>query len=72
MVKVEDMEAATRADMAVTRVTTEAIMEVMTAGNMDGLGGAQAQGSTLRMRILVSLQIKLGSIASSLARNNRR
>ena len=80
MVEVEDMEAVTRADMAVTRVVdmmvtrviTDAIMELMTAGNMEGLGRAQAQGGTLRMRILVSLQIKLGSIAYTLARSNGR
>jgi hypothetical protein len=79
MVEVEDMEAATRVDMAATRadmvatrVTTGAIMEVMTAGNMEGLGRAQAQGGALRTRILVSLQIKLGSIAYTLARSNGR
>ena len=37
----EDMEVATRADMVVTQVATEDIMEVIPATSMDGLQAAQ-------------------------------
>jgi hypothetical protein len=64
----EDMEVATQAGTSLTPVTTEAIMEIMSATNLVGLQRAQSDSVTLRIRIFVSLQIKFGRIASSLAK----
>jgi hypothetical protein len=52
---VEDMEAATRVGIALTLVTTEGIMKVISATNFEGVQEAQSQGVTSRIRILVSL-----------------
>jgi len=57
----EDMEVATRADMLLTRVTTEDIMEVMSA-----------RRATLRITFLVSQWIRLRWIAPHLARSSGR
>jgi hypothetical protein len=64
----EDMEVATQAGTSLTPVTTEAIMEIMSATNLVGLQRAQSDSVTLRIRIFVSLQIKFGRIASSPAK----
>jgi hypothetical protein len=67
---VEDMEVATQAGTSVTPVTTEAIMEIMSATNLVGLQKAQSECVILRIRIFVSLHIKFGRIASSLAKSS--
>jgi len=67
---VEDMEAATRVGIALTLVTAEGIMEVISATSFEGLQEAQSQGVTSRIRILVSLRIRLGRIAPSLAKSS--
>jgi hypothetical protein len=69
---VEDMEAATRVGIALTLVTTEGIMKVISATNFEGVQEAQSQGVTSRIRILVSLRIRLGRIALSLAKSSGR
>src|SRR5262249_14114403 len=66
------MEVATRAGMVVTPVATEDIMEVMPVAGLEGLQQAPSRGATLRIRILVCLQIRFRKIAPNLARSSGR
>jgi hypothetical protein len=63
-----DMEVGTQAGTSLTPLTTEAIMEIMSATNLVGLQRAQSDSVTLRIRISVLLRIRFGWIASSLAK----
>ena len=66
------MEVATRVGMVVTLVATEDIMEVMPATGMDGLQAAQRRRAISRIRILVTLLIRIRGIAPNSARSSDR